>query len=99
MKFSYIVDDLLHQKEALFHTLMFKQLTHQARTELFKQNIVSENDFKNLVYFVFTIKDYQFIVADVDHDTLKSKIESLQTYNDWLNLPDLIPYYFIVQSQ
>lgn len=99
MKFSYIIDDLFHQKEAFFDTLMFKQLTNKARIELFKQNIVSANDFKNLVYFVFKIKDYQLIVADVDHDALKSKIESLQTYNDWLNLPNLIPYYFIVQSQ
>lgn len=99
MKFSYIISDLFHQKESFFETFLWKQLSHKTRVELFKQNIVTKDDFKNLVYFVFKVKDYQFIVADVDHDTLKSKIESIQTYNEWLNLPQVIPYYFIVQSE
>lgn len=78
---------------------MWKQLPHKTRAELFKHNIVTKDDFKDLVYFVFKVKDYQFIIADVDHDTLKSKIESIKTYNEWLNLPQVIPYYFIVQSE
>lgn len=98
MHFAYIIADLFQQKESPLETFIWKQLSHKARVELFKQNIVSTNDFKDLVYFVFKIKSYQFIIADVDHDTLKSKIESLQTYNDWLNLPKLIPYYFIVKD-
>lgn len=99
MELKYVLDNLFHQKEALFKTLMWKQLTNKSRVELFKQNIVSTNDFKDLVYFVFKVKDYEFIIVDKDHDTLKSKIESFETYKDWLNLKQVVPYYFIVQSE
>lgn len=96
MKFERLIDLLLHQKKADYETFMWKDLTNNIRSEIFKQNVVTSNDFKDLVYFIFKIKDNLLILADKDYETLKNKFENLQTRNDLYNLKNVVPYVFII---
>lgn len=96
-KFKDLINSLFHQKEAFYKTYMWKSLTTHIRSEIFKQNSVCSDDFKNLTYFVFQIKTSLLILADIDFETLRIKVESYETLEDWYNLNQSIPYVFIIE--
>ena len=77
MSFKSIINSFIHQKETDYKTFMWKDLTADIRSQIFKQNIVMSDDFKKLVYFIFKVKNNFLILADVDYKTLKHKLSSL----------------------
>jgi hypothetical protein len=96
MKLPQLVDLLFHNRTASYKTYVWRQLPPSLRIELFKQNVVQANDYKNLVYFVFEVDSHYLILVDIDYKTLKSKLESVQKKTQFINMVNQLPYYFIV---